>query len=191
VPPSLRFASKVLPRAARALPISIFWIVQLSGENIERLDCRERTVTSAIIQEGCFMFEAASVITNPITLCALVFSIVWKFAATKWSGRGRKASNIRKLAFSMAVVIPVASLFLAWRQIENSVPVKSAGFSKSSAEGSSSPPAPSTAKPLPRPNSIQTSFGSQSPNVSGVAGDVDIRFGASGGVKKSTTGTTK
>jgi hypothetical protein len=91
-----------------------------------------------------------SLITHPISLCAYIISLAFALLAKK-----KKDSRVFYLTAFLSIFALLGGFFLAWQQLngdqkQSSVPVSSTN---------------------------QTSHGEQSPNISGVEGDVKIEFG--------------
>jgi hypothetical protein len=114
------------------------------------------------------MESLPSLITHPIALCAYIVSLAFATIAKK-SGK-----RFFYLTAFISVVALIGGLFLAWQQINRTsspVPVTTTNTTPSLDREQS---------PAAKPPASQVSGGEQSPNVSGVKGDVNITYGATG-----------
>src|ERR1700690_1586559 len=95
-------------------------------------------------------------ITNPISLCAYVFSVVFGLLAKRWSAKSERPRDLwlRRLAGFLAITLVAGGLFLAWRQQSGS------------------------ARQTPATTVVQSSSGNQSPNInSSGSGPVTVTSG--------------
>lgn len=125
------------------------------------------------------MANTIGVITHPIALCAYVLFLMFGLAA-----RSEKNRHLFSwVAVSMAFVSLAGGLLLAWRQVEKAMPIGPAVVKTAALTTPVSvpqlTPSPVTHNIKRATNgSVQTSHGAQSPNMSGVGGNVDIRYGS-------------
>ena len=112
------------------------------------------------------MESVIPLITHPISLCAYIISLAFGLATIRTSGRAFY------LAAFLSVIALVGGLVVSWQQLNtNQSHTASAGASKTDTIEQ---------KPAYQSTTSQASQGNQSPNISGVGGDVNIKYGADG-----------
>jgi hypothetical protein len=92
------------------------------------------------------MTGTVSAITNPISLCAYVVSVVFALLAAKWKpkGDGPDTRRLFYLGVFVAFFALTGGLFLAWRQLPKPAPTAPSGPVTQQSNGDQSPNVVST-----------------------------------------------
>ena len=114
--------------------------------------------------------QVIPLITNPITLVALVLALVFLLLGKHWSRNRKKDRTLFVLFAALAVVVVAGGLALAWRQIQ-----PPPGSPRQDQTATQVPPKPDA---TPAREIKQESKGDQSPNIANTGGSVSITHGS-------------